>query len=101
MDRGPVARPLHDDAQVALTGVLDGVDNILDGRWERDNRGTKIGGEVPGLARVVVAAVVGKDELVVILCGHGRLLARGTIDGLTLERSPACDGSGNRTVAGR
>src|SRR6185436_4844098 len=36
---------------------------------QRDNRGTQVGGEVPGLPGIVPADVVGENELVVV-CRH-------------------------------
>ena len=74
--RGAVAGPLDDDLEIALDRVVDRGDDVLDRRRQGDDRGAQVGGEVPGVPGVVVAAVVGEDELEVV-CGHGlRLLGR-------------------------
>ena len=76
MRRGAVAGALDDDLEVALDRVVDGGDDVLDRGRQRDDRGAQVGGEVPGLPGVVLAAVIGEDELEVV-CGHRlRLLRR-------------------------
>ena len=63
-DGGAVPGALDDDLQVALGGVVDGRDDLLDRGRQRDDGGPQVGGEVPGLPGVVPAGVVGEDVLV-------------------------------------
>ena len=49
---------------------MDGVDDVVDGRRKHDDGRAQVGGQVPRLAGVVVAAVVGEDELVVVRGAH-------------------------------
>ena len=75
---------LDDDSQIALDGVLDGIDDVRHGGRKHDDCRAEIGGEIPRLAGVVPAAVVGEDELVVVRGAHLRLLERGRCRGLTI-----------------
>ena len=59
-----MARALHRDLQVALARVGDCGDHVVDRGGKRDDRGTLVDGQVPRLAGVVPAHVVGEDELV-------------------------------------
>ena len=52
----------------------DGVDDVLDGGGQHDDGRAQVGCQVPRLAGIVEAAVVGEDELVVVRGAHGRLL---------------------------
>ena len=62
--RGTVTGALDGDLQVALARVGDGGDHVVHGGGQRDDRGALVDRQVPGLAGVVPAHVVGEDELV-------------------------------------
>ena len=51
---------LDDDLQVALGGVCDRTDDVLDGGGKHDDGRAEVGCQVPRLARVVPAAVIGE-----------------------------------------
>ena len=72
MNRDPVAGALNDDPKVSFDRVLDSRHDVLDGGREYDHGRTQIGSQIPRLARVVVAAVVGEDERVMAGSGHSQ-----------------------------
>ena len=72
-----MARALDDDLQVALGGVLDGADDVLDRGRKHDDGRAQVGCQVPREAGVVPAAVIGKDVLVMFVGAHGGLLVTG------------------------
>ena len=63
-------RALDDDLQVALGGVFDGADDVLDRGGKHDDGRAEVGRQVPRLAGVVPATVIGKDVLMMVFGAH-------------------------------
>ena len=59
---GAVAGALHRDPEADGARMVDGRDDVVDGRGEGDRGGPLVDGEVPGAARLVVAGVPGKQR---------------------------------------
>ena len=60
-----MAGALRGDAQPEVTGGVDGLDHVLDGRGADDRGGSLVDREVPCLAGDVPLGVAGADEVAV------------------------------------